>query len=109
MGPRLGNGISPCFFAFLRGGIWQAIPKSFLFFGETGITFLAVATCIILQEGDVMGHSTSKEKLLQVIQESGVVSWSKERWQLLDGNSESPHAACMFLAVLVYVLYGVAD
>jgi len=21
MGPRLGNGISPCFFAFLRGGI----------------------------------------------------------------------------------------
>ena len=34
MGPRLGNGISPCFFAFLRGGIWQAIPKSFLFFGE---------------------------------------------------------------------------
>jgi len=34
MGPRLGNGISPCFFAFLRGGIGQAIPKSFLFFGE---------------------------------------------------------------------------
>ena len=34
MGPRLGNGISPCFFAFLRGGIWQAVPKSFLFFGE---------------------------------------------------------------------------
>jgi len=21
MGPRLGNGISPCFFAFLRGGM----------------------------------------------------------------------------------------
>jgi len=34
MGPRLGNGFSPCFFAFLRGGIRQAIPKSFLFFGE---------------------------------------------------------------------------
>ena len=32
MGPRLGNGISPCFFTFLRGGVWQAIPKSFLFF-----------------------------------------------------------------------------
>ena len=31
---RVGNGISPCFFAFLRGGIWQAIPKSFLFFRE---------------------------------------------------------------------------
>jgi len=34
MGPRLGNGIPPCFFAFLRGGIWQAISKSFLFFRE---------------------------------------------------------------------------
>ena len=32
MGPRLGNGISPCFLAFLRDGV-QAIPKS-LFFGE---------------------------------------------------------------------------
>ena len=28
MGPRLGNGISPCFFPFLRGGICQAITKS---------------------------------------------------------------------------------
>ena len=34
MGPRLGNCISPCFFTFLRGGVWQAIPKSFLFSGE---------------------------------------------------------------------------
>ena len=34
MGPRLGNDISPCFFAFLRGGVWQDIPSSFLFFGE---------------------------------------------------------------------------
>ena len=34
MGPRLGNGIFPCFFTFWRGGIWQAILKSFLFFGE---------------------------------------------------------------------------
>jgi len=31
MGPRLGNGISPCFFTFWRGGIWQAILKSFCF------------------------------------------------------------------------------
>jgi len=34
MGPRLSNGISPCFFAFLRDGVGQAIPKSFLFLGE---------------------------------------------------------------------------
>jgi len=34
MGLRLGNGISPSVFAVLRGGVWQAIPKSFLFFGE---------------------------------------------------------------------------
>jgi len=34
MGPRLGNGISPCYFAFLRGGIWQAIPEFVLLFGE---------------------------------------------------------------------------
>ena len=31
MGLRLGNGISPCFFTFLRGEVWQAIPKSLLF------------------------------------------------------------------------------
>jgi len=31
MGLRLGNGISP---AFLKGGVSQAIPKSFLFFGK---------------------------------------------------------------------------
>jgi len=35
MGPSLGNGISPCFFAFLRDGVGQAIPKSYLFLGET--------------------------------------------------------------------------
>jgi len=34
MGPRLGNGISSCLFAFLRGGVWQAIPKCFYCFGE---------------------------------------------------------------------------
>ena len=40
MGPRLGKGISPCFFVFLRGGVWQAIAKSFLFFGENFLLFL---------------------------------------------------------------------
>ena len=44
----------------------------------------------ILQEGDVMGHSTCKEKLLHVIQESGLVSWSKARWQLFDGKQGIP-------------------
>ena len=34
MGLRLGNGISPCFFTFVRGGVWWAIAKLFLFFGE---------------------------------------------------------------------------
>ena len=34
MGLRLGNGISPGFFTFVRGGVRQAIPKSFLFIGE---------------------------------------------------------------------------
>ena len=29
---RLGKDISPCFFTWLRGGVWQAIPKSFLIF-----------------------------------------------------------------------------
>ena len=42
MGSRLGNGISPCFFTFLRGGVWQAIRKSFLFFGEI---FLLLVYC----------------------------------------------------------------
>ena len=31
---RMGNGIFPCLFAFWRGGIWQAITKSPLVFGE---------------------------------------------------------------------------
>jgi len=35
MGPRLGNGIFSCLFAFLRGGVWQAIPRCFYFFGES--------------------------------------------------------------------------
>ena len=34
MGLRLGNGISPGFFTFVRGGVRQAIPKSFLFTGQ---------------------------------------------------------------------------
>ena len=34
IGPRLGNGISPCFFTSLRGGVRQAIPKSLLFFDK---------------------------------------------------------------------------
>ena len=43
MGPRLGNGFSPCFFAFLRGGIWQAIPKSlFFFFGENFLLLVCI-------------------------------------------------------------------
>ena len=42
MGPRLGNGISPCSFAFLRSGIWQAIPKSFCF-SEKIFCFLFVS------------------------------------------------------------------
>ncbi len=40
---------------------------------------------VLYQEGDVIAFSTCKEKLLQVIQESGVVSWSMDRWQLLEG------------------------
>jgi len=32
MGLRLSNGISPYLFFFLRGGVWQAILKSFLYF-----------------------------------------------------------------------------
>ena len=36
MRPRLGNGISPLFLHFfLKDGIWQAIPKSLLFFRES--------------------------------------------------------------------------
>ena len=31
MGLRLGEGISPCFFASLRGGVSQAIPNPFFF------------------------------------------------------------------------------
>jgi len=42
MGPRLGNSISPCFFAFFRGGIWQAIPKPFLVFRENFLLFVSL-------------------------------------------------------------------
>ena len=37
------------------------------------------------------GHSTCKEKLLQVIQDSGVLSWSKERWQIVAGQYRVEH------------------
>ena len=47
MGPRLGNGISPCFFTFLRGGVWQAIPKSFLFFGENFLLLVVHVTLTV--------------------------------------------------------------
>ena len=39
MGPKLGNGTSPCFFTFLRGGVWQVIPKYF-YFSEKTFCFL---------------------------------------------------------------------
>ena len=42
MGPRLSNGISPCFFAFLRDGVWQAFLKSFSFWKSEW-------TCMIYQ------------------------------------------------------------
>jgi len=32
MGLKMGNGISPCLFAFSRSGVWQPIPKSLLVF-----------------------------------------------------------------------------
>ena len=37
------------------------------------------------QEGDVMCHSTSKEKLLQVFQESGVLAWKEGKCQRIKG------------------------
>ena len=43
MGLKLSNGISPYFFAFLRGGVWQAIPKSF-YFSEKSFYFLCTLT-----------------------------------------------------------------
>lgn len=42
-----------------------------------------IAVLEFLQEGDLIAHSTCKEKLLHVVQESGAVSWSKEGMQLL--------------------------
>ena len=45
MGARLGNGISPCFFTFLRGGVWQAFPKPF-FFWENFLLLVYVSTVI---------------------------------------------------------------
>ena len=43
MGLRMGNGISPCFFAFLRGGVGQAITKSLLIFQRKVFAFLFVS------------------------------------------------------------------
>ena len=39
MGTKLCNGTSPCFFAFVRGGVWQVIPKYF-YFSEKTFCFL---------------------------------------------------------------------
>ena len=46
MGPRLGNCISPCLFTFLRGGVWQAIPKPFCF-GENILLLVYINAIII--------------------------------------------------------------
>jgi len=48
----------------------------------------------------VTGHSTCKEKLLQVIQDSGVLSWSKERWQIVAGQYRVEHFVMYLLKVL---------
>ena len=39
-GNEMGNGISPCFFAFSRGGVWQTIPKSLFSFLDELLAFL---------------------------------------------------------------------
>ena len=39
------------------------------------------------QEGDVVCYSTSKEKLLQVFQESGVLAWKERKCQRIKGCS----------------------
>ena len=52
MGPRLGNGFSPCFLAFLRGGI---IPKSFLFFRENFAS--CIHLCVMRELSCVMRSS----------------------------------------------------
>ena len=50
--------------------------------------FKKLAHCICcFQGGDVRAYSTCKEKLLHVIQESGVLSWSRERWQIVEGQN----------------------
>ena len=41
-----------------------------------------------------------KEKLLQVIQDSGVLSWSKERWQIVGGQCRVEHFVKCLLKVL---------
>ena len=38
---KMGSGTSPGFWAFLRGAVWQATPKSF-YFSEKGFTFLLI-------------------------------------------------------------------
>ena len=56
MGLRLGKGISPSFFAFLRDpdGVGQAIPKSFLFFREN---FLLLVCGLMEGHGGSSGGS----------------------------------------------------
>jgi len=59
---RMGNGISPFFLCFLRAGVGQAIPKSFLIIEEkfllscysvydscTSCTWLKTYKCILYQ------------------------------------------------------------
>ena len=79
MGPRLGNGISPCFFAFLRDGIWQAIPKSFLFFGENFLLLVSMRCWRWLR------------KSLSVLKLAGLFSCGKLRflqyWKIKKRNS----------------------
>jgi len=40
-----------------------------------------------MHEGDVVCYSTSKEKLLQVFQESGVLAWKEGKCQRIKGCS----------------------
>ena len=77
MGLRMGNGISPCFFTLLRGGVGQAITKSFLFFGDEIVYFIIYAKFMAFT---LMGTPTTQSlrvktgSLATIIIEGGINS-----------------------------------
>ena len=81
MGPRLGNGISPCFFAFLRGGIWQAIPKSFLFFWENFLLLVITRVKVVHTSSDCSANPDSQsdaylaQLVIQPVEEGRKTKW----------------------------------